>query len=182
MAKSLAKQELFAVHSSGLQRALLTAEAILREQNGSISVQVSSLLEEQNFGAGENRLIGKLDKSMTMAAHYARGIFPAIYTRKERFPGGECSEDVAQRAKEAFEDIMRPYLVVGEAEKREYGKVVAIVSHRIFLAELLTVIVANGVLRKDAATFNGGRGMRNTGITRVKITTEVRPLNCVVEH
>jgi len=181
LAKALAKRQLFAIHSSGLQRALLTAEAISNEQKGSISVQVSSLLEEQNYGAGENRPIGKLDRSMTMAAHYARGIFPAIYTRKERFPGGECSEDVAQRAKQAFEDIIRPY-VVREAEKREYGKVVAIVSHRIFLAELLTVIVANGILRKDAPASNGGRGMRNTGMTRARITSEVRRSICVVDN
>lgn len=155
---------LAAVHSSNLQRARKTAQIICAAQgNTELAVQESHLLREQDFGGGEGRLIVTKDKNLTMAQHYAKGKFPAVYSRKHHFPGGESLDAVAERARQTLNNILMPY-ILEDVPAGKPQKMVAIVSHGIFIAELLLVI-----LKKETLEAMQLRGLKNTGWTKVEV-------------
>ncbi|PPR04074.1 hypothetical protein CVT24_010647 [Panaeolus cyanescens] len=183
LAAEMSKLNLSAIHSSDLRRAKTTAQIICKAQsNTDLVVQESPLFREQNFGGAEGRPIVTKNKNWTMPQHYAKGKFPAIYSRKHHFPGGESLDAVAERAKQALDEILMPY-VHETVPAGSPHNAVAVVSHGVFIAELLGIMLNNHSLAvKDF------RGMKNTGWTEVEVlpalqtaetedATVPRPLN-----
>lgn len=86
------------------------------------------------------------------------------------FPGGESSNDLAERAREAISVVVQPFLEEA-VEQVEENAHVAVVSHGLFLGEFIKELVKRfgGIpdMRKH-------RGMKNTGWTRVKLERVVR--------
>lgn len=153
---------------------MMTATVIQEKQpDPKISLTISSLLREQNFGAGEGRKICAKDRDLTLSAHYARGKFPAIYTRTEKFPGGESLEDVAKRVDEVIDEVLFPY--VWQEFEGAAPMTVAIVSHGLFIAELVPRLVKRGDILVDLDGIEGRnfRRMKNTAFTKVQVTFKV---------
>ena len=153
----------------------MTATAIQEKQaDPKIPLTISSLLREQYFGAGEGKKICAKDRNLTLALHYAHGKFPVIYTRTERFPGGESLDEVAERADSTIDEVLLPY-VQKEAEGAA-PTTIAIVSHGLFIAELVARLVKrnsayqDGLFRVDARLL---RGLKNTAYTKVQVTSNV---------
>lgn len=145
-----------------------------KQPDPNIPLSTSPLLREQHFGAGEGKKICAKDKNLTLSLHYARGKFPAIYTRTEKFPGGESLNDMAERIKCTIDDALLPYVW----QEAEGGApiTVAVVSHGIFIAELITRLVKRDSTYQDS-DFNPRnlRGLKNTGWTKIQVTFKV---NC----
>jgi broad specificity phosphatase PhoE len=158
----------------------MTATVIQEKQpDPKISLTISSLLREQNFGAGEGKKIwAKKDRDFALSAHYARGKFPAIYTRTDKFPGGESLEDVAKRVDDVIDEVLLPY--VWQEFEGAAPMMVAVVSHGLFIAELVARLVKRGhgnhiddlddTLQVEARNF---RGLKNTAFTKVQVTFKV---------
>jgi len=161
-----------AIHCSDLKRALLTAEAICNAQSDPRPIPQSSiLLREQKYGSGEGK---RWDgRRMAMDEHYKRGVCPALQSRLEKFPGGESLNDLAERAEEVIDHILGPYIWDETCEKAH----IVIVSHGIFLAELIAALVkrqnTQRTLKVQPRDF---RGMRNTAWTKVRVTAQVSNL------
>lgn len=92
----------------------------------------------------------------------------------ERFPGGESLDDLAERANSALDQILLPYVW----NELNDGAQIAVVSHGLFLAELITTLVKRGSTRSmssgKTASPRDFRGMQNTAWTKVQVTAEVR--------
>jgi len=98
--------------------------------------------------------------------------FPAIYSRTEKFPGGESLEDMAKRVDDVIDEVLLPY--VWQEFEGAGPMTVAIVSHGLFIAELVARlvkrrrdIVLDGALQVEARNL---RGLRNTAFTKVQVT------------
>jgi len=127
---------------------------------------------------------------MTMGAHFAQGIFPALHSRSQRFPGGESLDDMALRAELVLETILLPHVIqehkerqnrrvekkeVGEEEGNEkMGRKIAVVSHGLFIGELVRAILNRDKVwttrRGEQIDVKNLRGMKNTGWTRLEVT------------
>ena len=153
----------------------MTATVIQEKQpDPKISLTISSLLREQNFGAGEGKKICAKDRDITLSVHYAQGKFPAIYTRTEKFPGGESLEDMAKRADNVIDEVLFPY--VWQEFKGAAPMTVAIVSHGLFIAELVARLVKRGDVDLDntlQVEARNLRGLKNTAFTKVQVTFKV---------
>lgn len=128
----------------------------------------SPLIREQHFGEAEGQPFG-------MYPH-------ARKDRTAKFPDGESLTDVEKRAEEVLEEILLPY-VWRERTNEEGGEGemhVAVVSHGIFLRELISAIMRRGVSTGSDYNFvqqEGYRGMRNTAWTRVTVQVRDRVSN-----
>ncbi|THV00826.1 phosphoglycerate mutase-like protein [Dendrothele bispora CBS 962.96] len=155
------------IYSSTLQRAVMTADAILEHQVDPKPPLIKSIsLREQHFGQAEGHLYRQTrDPNLTLEEHYSRGIFPHLRSRSESFPGGESKDDLAKRAEDVIRDIILPSIVEAMKEGRtDYH--VAIVSHGLFIKELI-----DRLLKRRAGVFPEIKyqGLRNTGWTRILI-------------
>ncbi|KAF8903110.1 histidine phosphatase superfamily [Gymnopilus junonius] len=161
-----------AVYASDLTRAKTTAKVVKDKQphSHSIPFEVSELLREQNFGSGEGKHFAKKDKNLSLASHYARGMFPALHTRNGTFPGGESLDDVARRAEEVIDTLLSCHLIQEGADGKE--RAVAVFSHGIFIGELVAAITRrdNEFASRGGVDVRGLRGMSNTGWTRLEVT------------
>lgn len=152
----------------------MTAMVIQEQQpDPNISLTVSSLLREQYFGAGEGKKRWAKDPDLTLAIHFARGKFPAIYTRTEKFPGGESLDDMTERVDTTIDNILLPY--ISQEAEGDAPMTVAIVSHGLFIAELVARLMKRDGTYQDG-TFNAQnlRGLKNTSWTKVQVTLKVR--------
>lgn len=131
----------------------------------------STLLREQYFGTGEGMKFSKKEKGVTTAAHYAKGKFPALYTRHESFPGGESLDDVARRANTVIDDILVPQLLQEQEDESE--RTVAIFSHGLFIAELVAAVIRKDQDYKGDTDLRNLRGMKNTAWTRLEVKIKV---------
>lgn len=117
----------------------------------------------------------RADPDLTHEEMFARGIYPVLSGRSERFPEGESLNDLQARAERAIEDIATPY-VKEIAEKGWDGRTrqIAVVSHGLCISELIP-----GLLRKDGdwrgRAGKGWTGLYNTAWTRVAVDIIVRP-------
>ncbi|KAF5315337.1 hypothetical protein D9619_007152 [Psilocybe cf. subviscida] len=130
-----------------------------------ITFQESALLREQNFGAGEGKKFSKKERDLSLEAHFAKGKFPALYTRQQCFPGGESLDAVAQRAEDAFRQLLEQHICANGNQ----NEVVAVVSHGIFLAELIAVIIKKDAEFRGDLDVKSLRGMRNTAWTKLDV-------------
>ncbi len=129
--------------------------------------------------------IAKKEVGLTLAGHYAKGMFPALYTRHEKFPGGESLDDVLGRAEAFVEEVVVP-LVLRERDGRRMAEgkedkeggggrlTVVVVSHGLFIAELVAAILKRDAsLKTSGVDVKGLRGMKNTAWTRVEVVFKV---------
>lgn len=175
LGEMLSPVEFKAIHCSDLKRAVMTAEAISDAQSHpKPPVQASALFREQNYGSGEGkRWDSQRISGLTVDEHYERGIYPALRNRSDKFPGGESLEDLADRAKEAIDKILLPY-VWDEAHHEAH---IVVVSHGLFLVELITALIKRQSARDNGMVQSKDfRGMRNTAWTKVRVSVEVSPL------
>jgi len=108
-----------------------------------------------------------------MDEHYKRGIYPALRNRSEKFLGGESLNDLAERAEEVIDHILRPYIWDETYDKAH----IVIVSHGIFLAELIAALVKRqNTQRTSKVQPRDFRGMRNTAWTKVRVAAQVSNL------
>lgn len=150
----------------------MTATVIREGQpDPKISMTISSLLREQNLGAGEGKKICLKEQDLSLSAHYARGKFPAVHSRTEKFPGGESLEDVAKRADKVIDEVLLPY--VWQEFEGGAPMTVAIVSHGLFIAELVVRLLKRGNMNLDTTGARNLRGLKNTSVTRVQVTFKV---------
>jgi broad specificity phosphatase PhoE len=153
----------------------MTATVIHEKQRDpKISLTISSLLREQNFGAGEGKKVCAKERDLTLRAHYARGKFPAIYSRTEKFPGGESLEDMAKRVDDVINEVLLPY--AWQEFEGAGPMTVAIVSHGLFIAELVARLVKRSDKVLDCtlqAEARNLRGLKNTAFTKVQVTFNV---------
>ncbi|RXW24463.1 hypothetical protein EST38_g1396 [Candolleomyces aberdarensis] len=161
-------------------RALKTAKAIHATQPSSSTVPLhtNELLREQYFGAAEGKSFKtKRNKDMTLAEHFARGLFPALYNRTERFPGGESRDDVATRAQRFLDEVLMPYVWQEDTGKADSPIHIVVVSHGLFIPELIVLMARKDDVHKaknEAEIRSNARGMRNTAWTRVEFGFQVR--------
>lgn len=122
-------------------------------------------MREQHFGIAEGESYRQARQpGLSLEEHYAKGIFPAMHDRTAAFPGGESLVDVAARAEQVIDDIIVPK-IVRAAEGKQNVTHVAIVSHGLFLAELVAALVKRG--GEESALAREYRGLWNTAWTRV---------------
>ncbi|KAH8114735.1 histidine phosphatase superfamily [Phellopilus nigrolimitatus] len=158
-----------AIYASPLKRAHSTAQAILAAQpEPKPSFLVSPDVREQHFGVAEGKPWSlRSDKGLSRAELYAKGVYPILYDRDEKFPGGESLTDLQGRAERAMEEIVMPY--VRTSSRSEENSHLAIVSHGLCISELIAALV-----RKDRGEQVGGvvgnyTGLMNTAWTRLSI-------------
>lgn len=172
-----------AIYTSDLNRAHATAKAIQATQPSpsSVPLHTDQLLREQYFGVAEGESFRtKRNKDMTLAEHFARGLFPTLYNRTERFPGGESKADVAVRAQQFLDEVLMPYVREEDTKNAKSSTHIVVVSHGLFIPELIALMA-----RKDDAhrakteteIRSNVRGMRNTAWTRVEFGFQVRLLS-----
>ncbi|PPQ91673.1 hypothetical protein CVT25_012886 [Psilocybe cyanescens] len=159
-----------AIYTSDLTRAKLTAQAVNDKQAATADIPFveMDLLREQNFGSGEGRAISKKEKGISLVAHYAKGKYPALHTRQQKFPGGESLDEMAQRAEAIVNGIISLELLKEKDESKT--RTVAIVSHGLFIGELVAAIVRRDVDFQGNLDVRDLRGMRNTGWTRLEVS------------
>ncbi|KAF4590184.1 hypothetical protein EYR40_009417 [Pleurotus pulmonarius] len=170
---SLADTQFTAIHTSDLKRALLTAEAVQSHQKSNPKPLIipSALLREQNYGLASGKPFTK-DRlpGLSLEEHFARGVYPIIYNRTEKYPEGESAMDLSRRAVQAVEDILLPYAQQDIPGSQIH---VAIASHGIFISEvveaLLRMDTESGLQHSPNQYPNQYRGLSNTGWVRVHV-------------
>jgi broad specificity phosphatase PhoE len=153
----------------------MTAKTLLNAQpNPKPRIEISPLLREQHYGLGEGqRYDVRRVPGLSLAEHFARGKFPPLYSRSERFPEGESLEDVARRAEEAVEQFAIPYIQNAAKEGRD-GMNVAVVSHGLLIREAIAALMRKDKHNTEGVNAIDYRSLRNTGWTRVIVQVEVR--------
>ena len=154
----------------------MTAEALQEAQNDpKPPLTTSPLLREQHFGEAEGKEYRTVrEAGLTLQEHFAQGLYPLIRERHLKFPGGESRNDVADRANQAIDELLMPYVQhafnMGLAESH-----IAVVSHGRFIRE-----ITDALLRRDAWTsanseiYRGVKHLQNTGWARLVVATTVR--------
>ncbi|CCL99710.1 uncharacterized protein FIBRA_01732 [Fibroporia radiculosa] len=171
LGKSLSHIRFTAIHASPLKRALWTAQAVHdAQQEPQPPLTTSPLLREQHWGIAEgNPWIMQFKPGLTLEEHYARNLYPVLPDRSQKFPEGESLDDLAQRAKQAINDIVMPY--VWQAVKTgEKGTHIALVSHGLCISELVPALLC-----KDVSGIHPGhkyRGLLNTAWARITINVK----------
>jgi broad specificity phosphatase PhoE len=174
LALSFATTPLTAIYTSDLIRAHMTAKALQAAQS-EVPLHVNELLREQYFGVAEGTSYkSQRSRDLTLAQHYAKGVFPAVYGRSERFPGGESKNDVAARARRFVQEVLMPY--VRQEEEGKEGLHIAIVSHGLMIPELISILwrMDKKPVSQETELRSNLRGMRNTGWTRIEFGLQVR--------
>lgn len=110
------------------------------------------------------------EPELSLEEHLEQGIYPVLYERWQKFPGGESLDDVVQRAEQAIDELVMPHVceAVKDGKKNVH---IAIVSHGICISELIPVLVL-----KDEGHQHPGhrwRGLRNTAWTRITVDVKV---------
>lgn len=149
-----------------------------QRENLDLPIREFTVLREQNFGAGEGMKFSKKEPGLSLADQYSKGKFPALYTRHDRFPGGESLDDLAQRADTVINDILLPHLL--EEKKESVTRTIAIVSHGLFIGELLAAILRRNHERDSTYNNHHFRGMKNTAWTKVAVKLKVGISPCIL--
>jgi len=159
-----------AVHTSDLQRAFTTAQALYNGQRDpKPTFDSSELLREQNFGVAEGKPWSHDSRrSINLEEEMAKGVYPTLRGHNEKFPEGESINELAQRAKKAVDAFVLPH--VWQAVKDgKTGNHVAVVSHGLCISQMISELLKLGARRDEAKDY---RGLLNTAWTRVVIDIE----------
>ena len=172
MGKALAdsKTHFHAIHASPLQRAFLTAQAVRDAQpEPQPPLTTSLLLREQHWGIAEGQpWIMEMQPGLTREEHFARKLFPVPTTRAHKFPEGESLDDLAERAKQAVDELLLPY-VWSAARGGDQGLHVAVVSHGLCISELVPALLGHSRIQPDGHY----RGLLNTAWARLTVKVKV---------
>lgn len=104
---------------------------------------------------------------------YARGIYPVIYDRTGKFPGGESMNDLQERAERAVRDVVLPH--VWNMARSGQDDRIALVSHGLCISELVAALVRRDSRALSDAHGKTWTGLQNTAWTRVGVNLMVRP-------
>ncbi len=99
----------------------------------------------------------------------AKGVYPVLYGDDEKFPEGESTKDLAERARTALAKFVLPH-VWQAAKEGKTGIHVAIVSHGLCISELISELLKRSA-KQGGETDH--RGLWNTAWTRVVVDIEV---------
>lgn len=137
----------------------------------------SPLLKEQNFGVAEGqKWTQQREPGLTNEEHWARGIFPVLDGRKEKFPEGESRDDLRDRAERAIKELVVPTIKNAMKEKKEEVHV-ALVSHKACIGELIAALVGLDHERKSKGLEVPDKhyvGVLNAAWARVTVDLTVR--------
>jgi len=153
------------IYASNLLRAHSTAIALLDAQTHDPKppLILSPLLREHHFGVAEGRrytTFGELD--------IQRGVFPVLKGRDAKFPEGESLNDVQRRAEQALDELLMPHIHAAKGKSPADVRI-AVVSHGLCIAELLSVIFS----RTGTPTTQSFRGLHNTAYTTIQAGIKV---------
>ncbi|KAI8994145.1 phosphoglycerate mutase-like protein [Trametes punicea] len=166
--QSLSNVPFTVIYASPLKRALWTGQAVQEAQpDPKPRLIASDLLREQHFGAAEGHpWQWNLTPGLTLEEHFARGIWPVLHERWQKFPEAESLDDLFERAKKAINELVMPH-VWRAAREGKKGVHIAIASHGLCISELVPAL-----LIKDESGVHPGdkfRGLQNTAWTRVTV-------------
>ncbi|KAK0243969.1 phosphoglycerate mutase-like protein, partial [Armillaria nabsnona] len=163
--------EFAAIHTSDLKRAYLTAQAILdcQDSKEKLHLLTSPLLREQHFGVAEGKPYSKSRPDVVSSDLYAQGIYPSPLNRDESFPEGESRSDLRRRAEQAVDEILLPY-VWQSAREGNAGVRVALISHGLFIKELIAALVARDAQGETTDLYY--KGLRNTAWARMTVEVQ----------
>jgi len=161
-----------AIHASSLKRAQMTAQAIHDAQKApKPPLFISPLLREQNFGIAEGKPWVREEPGFSLEDHFSKGLYPRLRDRTAKFPEGESLEDLRCRAEQAIEEILFPYLWQVVREGVNSGANVVVVSHGLFINEIVAALLEKNLGGGNtASTYTG---LRNTAWTRMTIQIKV---------
>ncbi|KAJ6508729.1 phosphoglycerate mutase-like protein [Mycena sanguinolenta] len=138
---SLSATQFTAIYSSPLKRSCMTAEAIQQKQVGLPPLVTTPLLREQNFGIAEGKpSTAKRIPDIPLAEQFDRGLYPRALNRSEKFPEGESLDDVQDRAKRCWAEVLLPYVQEKAREDNDHPIHVAVISHGVFIKEALRAL------------------------------------------
>ncbi|KAI0699308.1 phosphoglycerate mutase-like protein [Cerioporus squamosus] len=171
LAKSLSTTRFEAIYASTLKRALWTGQAVRDAQpDPKPYFQESPLLREQHFGVAEGQpWAWEQTPGMTIEEHFAKGIWPVLHERHQKFPDGESLDDLYARATQAIDQLVMPH-VWKAAREGKTGVHIALASHGLCISELIPALLA-----KDERGVHPGdkyRGLHNTAWSRATIQVE----------
>lgn len=172
LGESLASTRFTAIYASTLKRALWTGQAVHDAQpDPKPYFEESALLREQHFGAAEGHPWSwEQTPDMTLEEHFAKGIWPVLHERAQRFPEGESVDDLYARATKAIDELVMPH-VWRAAREGKKGVHIALASHGLCISELIPALLV-----KDESGKHPGdqyRGLHNTAWTRLTVEVEV---------
>lgn len=180
LGQSLSNTRFVAIYASTLKRALWTGQAVREAQaDPKPPLTESLLLREQYFGEAEGHPWSwNQTPGLTLEEHFAKGIWPVLHERSQKFPGGESLDDLAARASEAIDELVMPHIWQAAREGKA-GVNIAVASHGLCISELIPALLV-----KDESGHHPGdkyKGLHNTAWTRlaiqVKGAAEGQPLN-----
>lgn len=132
----------------------------------------TTLVREQHWGVAEGHTWSMhVTPGLSLDEHFAQGIYPVLYERRQKFPEGESLDEVVKRAERAIDELVMPH-VWEAARAGKKGVHIALVSHGICISELIPVLVM-----KDESRQHPGhkwRGLLNTAWTRITVDVKVR--------
>ncbi|KDQ62327.1 hypothetical protein JAAARDRAFT_30223 [Jaapia argillacea MUCL 33604] len=162
------------IHASDLKRAYSTAQAVYdAHPDPKPPFTKHASLREQHFGEAEGKKwVTHPEPGLTIDDHYALGVYPVLSGPHERFPNGESSIDLAQRADSAVDEILIPH-IRHSIKHKQRGKHVAVVSHGLCISELIAALMRRQGRSGSGEIGNKYRGLMNTAWTRVVIDTTV---------
>jgi len=159
-----------AIHTSDLKRAFSTAQAVYDGQKDpKPTFDSSELPREQNFGVAEGQPWSYSgSQTINLEEEMARGVYPTLHGRDEKFPEGESINDLADRAKRANTALVLPH-VWQAAKEGKTGIHVAIVSHGLCISQMISELLKLSANQDKESDY---RGLYNTAWTRVAIEIE----------
>lgn len=172
LGESLSSTPFTAIYASTLKRALWTAQAVRDAQpDPKPPLTESPLLREQHFGVAEGKpWAWDQTPSLSLEEHFARGIWPVLHERSQKFPEGESVDDLYARAAKAIDELVMPHLWHAVREGKS-GVHVALASHGLCIGEMIPALLV-----KDESGVHPGdkyRGLQNTAWTRLTVEVEV---------
>ena len=162
-----------AMYLSDLKRAHSTGMAIHESQRDpKPRITVSELLREQHWGEAEGKPWSmKGDDNISREELYKKGVYPVIYDRVNKFPGGESLNDLQARAEIAINNFVMPH--VWELAKTGKPERIALVSHGLCISELIAALVRRDHRASPDSAGKRWTGLLNTAWSRVEISIPV---------
>ncbi len=173
MGQSLSSTPIAAVYASPLKRALWTGQAVRDAQpDPKPPLTESPLLREQHFGDAEGEPWSwNQTADLSLEEHFAKGIWPVLHERSQKFPAGESLDDLSARASKAIEELVMPHIWQAAREGKA-GVNIALASHGLCISELIPALLV-----KDESGQHPGdkyKGLYNTAWTRLAVQVQVR--------